>query len=56
MQQLPRTRRVERIHLAQPLVARLGAASVVLVDLSVMGARIEHHTPLVAGSHARLAF
>src|SRR5258708_26927086 len=52
----PRTRRVQRIHLAQPIVARLGAAKVVLVDVSVLGARVEHHTPLIAGSHSRLSF
>jgi hypothetical protein len=47
---------VQRVHLAQPLVARLGAAQVVLVDLSVLGARVEHHVPLLAGGIARLAF
>jgi hypothetical protein len=52
----PRTRRVQRIHLAQPIVARLGASKVVVVDVSVLGARVEHHTPLVAGSHSRLVF
>lgn len=52
----PRTRRVQRIHLAQPIVARLGAAKVVLVDVSILGARVEHHTPLIAGSHSRLSF
>jgi len=52
----PRTRRVQRIHLAQPLLARLGAAQVVLVDISVMGARVEHHTPLIAGAYSQLAF
>lgn len=54
--QLPRTRRVQRVHLAQPLVARLGAAHVVLVDLSILGARVEHHTPLAAGGNSRLTF
>lgn len=54
--QFPRTRRVQRIHLAQPVVARLGAASVVLVDISVLGARVEHHMPLAAGNRAHLAF
>jgi hypothetical protein len=54
--QPPRTRRVSRVHLAQPLLARLGSAQVVLVDLSLMGARVEHHTPLVAGGHARFSF
>lgn len=54
--QFPRTRRVQRVRLAPPLIARLGTAQVVLVDISVMGARIEHHTPLVAGSRGRLVF
>lgn len=52
----PRTRRVQRVHLAQPIVARLGATHVVLVDISVLGARIEHHVPLAAGAHTRLSF
>jgi hypothetical protein len=54
--QFPRTRRVERVHVAQPVVARLGATEVVLVDLSVLGARVEHHTPLPGGNRARLTF
>ena len=52
----PRTRRVQRVHLAQPLVARLGATQVVLVDISVLGARVEHHVPLAAGAFTRLTF
>ncbi len=54
--QSSRTRRVQRIHLATPLIARLGTTEVVLVDISVLGARVEHHIPLAAGSHARLSF
>jgi hypothetical protein len=54
--QSPRTRRVQRVHLAQPLIARLGAIEVVLVDISVLGVRIEHHMPLSAGAHSRLSF
>ena len=54
--QVPRTRRVQRIHLAQPLIARLGSTQVVLVDVSLLGARVEHHIPLHAGAYARLAF
>lgn len=54
--QLPRTRRVQRVHLAQPLVARLGATQVLLVDVSTLGARVEHHVPLQAGGIARLHF
>lgn len=52
----PRSRRVQRVHLAQPLIARLGATRVVLVDVSVLGARVEHHVPLVAGAFSRLGF
>jgi hypothetical protein len=52
----PRTRRVQRVHLAQPLVARLASTQVVLVDISLMGARVEHHTPLSAGAYTRLSF
>jgi hypothetical protein len=52
----PRTRRVQRIHLAQPLMARLGATQVVIVDVSLLGARIEHTTPLSAGAEARMDF
>jgi hypothetical protein len=54
--QFPRTRRVQRIHLAQPLMARLGTTQVVLVDISVLGARIEHNVPMAAGARARLIF
>jgi len=53
---LPRTRRVQRIHFPQPTVARLGATQVVLVDVSVLGARVEHPTSLIAGSHTTLSF
>lgn len=53
---LPRTRRVQRVHLAQPLLARLGSAQVLLVDVSVLGARVEHHVPLIAGAHSTLTF
>ena len=54
--QFPRTRRVQRVHLAQPLVARLGSTQVLLVDISTLGARVEHHVPLTAGALARLHF
>jgi hypothetical protein len=52
----PRTRRVQRIHFPQPLIGRLGATEVALVDLSVLGARLEHRAPLGSGGHARLTF
>lgn len=51
-----RSRRVQRIHLARPLVARFGASQVVLVDVSMLGARIEHAMPLSTGQEARLTF
>lgn len=54
--QTPRTRRVQRVHLAQPILSRLGSTQVVLVDISVLGARIEHHIPLPAGTRSRLQF
>lgn len=54
--EFPRTRRVQRVHLAQPIAARFGTAEVVIVDLSLLGARIEHRTPLPAGRRATLAF
>jgi PilZ domain len=49
-------RRVQRVRLAQPIVARLGALEVVLVDISLLGARVEHHLPITAGSNTRLTF
>lgn len=49
-------RRVERVHLAQPLVARLGATPVVLVDVSVSGARVEHAAPMTRGAATKLTF
>ena len=53
---VPRTRRVQRVHLAQPLVARLGSAQVLIVDVSTLGARVEHHVPLAAGGNASFSF
>jgi hypothetical protein len=55
-QQGPRTRRVQRVHFAQPMMARLGATPVVLVDLSLLGARLEHHTPVPSSGSSRLTF
>jgi hypothetical protein len=52
----PRTRRVQRIHFPQPLTGRLGRTDVDIVDLSVLGARVEHRVPLGAGEHSRIAF
>src|SRR5436190_22846117 len=53
---MARSRRVQRIHLARPLIARLGASQVVIVDVSMLGARIEHPIPLSTGQIANLVF
>lgn len=55
---MTRDRRVQRVHLALPVNARFGSHQVVVVDISVLGARIEHHTPIgtPTGSVANLAF
>ena len=53
---MPHARRVQRIHLANPLIARFGATQVVLVDLSVLGVCIEHHLPIPTGQQGRLQF
>ncbi|HYM59440.1 MAG TPA: PilZ domain-containing protein [Thermoanaerobaculia bacterium] len=52
----PRNRRVQRIHLPEPIHARLGTLPVMLVDISVIGARVEHQVPLAAGGTARFSF
>jgi hypothetical protein len=52
----PRTRRVQRVHLAQPLLGKLGSAQVVIVDVSLLGARVEHQVPLVAGNMSSISF
>lgn len=55
---MTRSRRVQRVHLTLPTTARFGSNSVVVVDISVMGARIEHHMPLgtPTGGEANLSF
>ncbi|PYL83511.1 MAG: hypothetical protein DMF17_13030, partial [Verrucomicrobia bacterium] len=55
---MSRDRRVSRVHLALPVTARFGSTQVVVVDISVLGARIEHHVALgtSAGGQANLAF
>lgn len=52
----PRTRRVQRIRFRQPLSGRLGPAAVSVVDLSVLGARLQHDAPLHSGTHMQLSF
>jgi len=47
---------VQRIHFPQPLTGRLGTFEVRVVDLSVLGARVEHERALAAGRHGPLRF
>lgn len=37
-------------------MGKLGSMSVVLIDISLGGARVEHHTQIAAGSQLKLAF
>jgi hypothetical protein len=37
-------------------MGKLGPLSVVLIDISLGGARVEHHTQITSGSHLRLSF
>jgi hypothetical protein len=51
-----RKRRVHRIRLAPPILAKVGAQNVVVVDISLDGAKIEHSEPLTIGAAAALSF
>lgn len=45
----PNRRRAERIRLSKPFVCRLGTHGVVLIDISNLGARIEHYSSFPRG-------
>lgn len=47
-------RKIQRIRLDCPIVAQIGSAAVILVDLSTVGARLEHDFPLAAGKDLQL--
>lgn len=49
-------RRLMRIQLGTPIVARIGTAQVVLLDISAEGARIEHRFALSRGKDVTLRF
>lgn len=53
---MSKRRRVERIRLSPPLTGRIGAQSAVVIDISLMGARLEHQTPLTVGHKLKLWF
>ncbi len=56
MAKFARKRKVERIRLAFPLLARIGTMDAVVLDVSLHGCRLEHATPLRVGSKVRLMF
>jgi hypothetical protein len=47
-------RREKRLQLAEPIVARFGTSVVVVVDVSPLGARIEHYSRLERGTERSL--
>jgi hypothetical protein len=49
-----RKRQVERIHVASELRGRIGNAEMIVVDLSLLGCRVEHRAPLKVGSEVLL--
>jgi hypothetical protein len=49
-------RRVQRLKLDAPVAALVGNLSVTIVDLSTVGARIEHDFPVTAGKRLALQF
>lgn len=51
-----KVRKFDRIRLAQPILGRLGALNVVLVDISVQGARLEHSGSIAVGNRLPLVF
>jgi hypothetical protein len=51
-----RNRRVQRVQLVAPVVARFGTLQGVLVDISLLGAKFEHPTALTRGGNARFGF
>ena len=49
-------RRIMRIQLGTPIVAKVAKAQVVLLDISAQGARIQHTFPLTRGNEIDLSF
>jgi hypothetical protein len=47
---------VQRIRPDYPLIGQLPTGNVVIIDLSTVGARIDHQFPLAAGRKVRLEF
>lgn len=49
-------RRIQRVEPDYPVVGQLPAGNVIVSDLSIVGARVEHQFPLAAGRRLRLDF
>lgn len=49
-------RRVQRIVFDSPLTASLSGLAAILIDISTVGAQVEHGFPLAAGRRLRLDF
>jgi hypothetical protein len=49
-------RTVQRIRPDYPLIGQLPTGNVIIVDLSTVGARVDHQFPLAAGRRVRLDF
>jgi hypothetical protein len=47
---------VQRVRPDYPLIGQLPTGNVMIVDLSTVGARVEHRFPLAAGRRVRLEF
>lgn len=56
MSLLSERRRISRIQLDQPILAKVSTSRVVLLDISAEGARIEHTFPLTRGKQVILHF
>jgi hypothetical protein len=50
------TRRAKRVRLFSPVGAKIDGAKVTVVDVSSIGARLEHGFPLNLGTHVEVAF
>lgn len=49
-------REYQRIRLDEPLVGRFGAVNVMILDIGISGALIEHHTKIAPGERHKLTF
>ena len=50
------TRRAKRVRLFSPIGAKIDGSKITVVDISSVGARLEHGFPLNIGAHVRVDF